>query len=166
MDIEVLFSNEGLVHISERIFGFFTFQDLVNCLVVSKQWNKFISSLKSKHEMIIIHFAQQHVKKNIEWPNIISAARKIKSRNEIKILVEILQFYKSIRRPKKFSLKLWTPFYVSCWENKIDYVEFMLPFIEVKNPQIANNSSIYHVMAREGLFEVCQCIIKHLGNTY
>ena len=171
MDFQFLFSNTGLAHILENIFSYFSFEDIKNCLQVSKQWRICIQTLKTYDEIMIVYFAQQSAVKfkiisaqnSTEWKNVIDAARSIKAKKDIKILVDIVKFYKTIQRPKKFSLKLWTPFYVSCWENKVDFVRFLLPYLDEKNPQIANNSSIFHVMAREGLTEVCQCIMEHLG---
>ena len=172
MDFQFLFSNIGLTHISENLFIYLSFEDIKNCLKVSKLWRNFIQTLKAYDEIMIVYFAQQNAKKfkisalNTEWKNIIDAARSIKAKKDIRILVEIMKFYKSIQRPKKFSLKLWTPFYVSCWENKVDFVRFLLPYLDEKNPKIGNNSSVFHVMAREGLTEVCQCIMEHLGKVF
>ena len=140
-NFEIIFSID---HIGGAIFSLLSNEDLCSLRLVCRKCKNFIDNAKFYNCRILKKFHTNH-------NNIISRILKRNKSVEIERLAEII-----------LQSRRLDPYIFSIEHDKLDYVEFLWNFIEVKNPPFQRDLSAFHYSAAKGRKKVVGHFLNHL----
>ena len=165
-EMDYLMQNQGLDHLSEKIFQLLNVQTIARCRLVSKLWNQsldkiwIIKQLETfQRKLIEIYDSDEHesqkkqlVEYQPEWIQIFQALAK---QNDVKIVHFIKKYYLDIEA----SNMGWTPLHYACKYGQVELVNLLNSKIDFHKSDNSKRTSLHHA-CHSGNAEIVKVLIQ------
>ena len=166
-EMDYLMQNQGLDHLSEKIFQLLNVQTIARCRLVSKLWLQsldkiwIIKQLETfQRKLIEIYDSDEHesqkkqlVEYQPEWIQIFQALAK---QNDVKIVHFIKQYYLDIEA-SRMGL---TPLHYACKYGQVELVNLLNSKIDFHKSDNSKRTSLHHA-CHSGNAEIVKVLIQN-----
>ena len=162
--MEKILQNYGLSHIVIKIFGYLDYKSLCKARLTSQSWKDFIDTYCKPNRVqwkltVTFHSKQWFLELWPEWKNILSDFIQNRSSNDVKKLLDIVNYYFN---QYPHILNLLDPLMMAIeLKNDFNQVKLILPSVQNLNYQNRDGRTILHKAITYGRLEMVQWLLEH-----
>ena len=162
--MEKIFQNYGLSHIVIKIFGYLDYKSLCKARLTSQSWKDFIDTYCKPNRVqwkltVTFHSKQWFLELWPEWKSILSDFIQNRSSNDVKKLLDIVNYYFN---QYPHILNLLDPLMMAIeLKNDFDQVKLILPSVQNLNYQNRDGRTILHKAITYGRLGIIRWLLEH-----